>query len=250
LVVVLHGGGGNAASAISMTGMSDEADREGFLVAYPDGSGRAGDRRLTWNAGTCCGVALDQGVDDVGFVRALIAALRRELDVDPDRIFVTGLSNGAQLAYRLGCELSDTIAAIAPVSGSLAAPNCAPPQPVSAAIFHGTADQHILYDGGVPRVQDDWHARDDPPVSSAVAFWVAHNTCPPTPLREQTGNVVRDTYADCTDGTAVVLYTIVGGGHAWPGGQRGTPQGDAPARAPSATNEMWQFFVRHPKRTR
>jgi polyhydroxybutyrate depolymerase len=248
LIIVLHGGGGNARSAMRMTGMSDTADEEGFIAVFPQGSGRLTDHLLTWNAGNCCGYALDQKIDDVGFIRTLIEELQKEFNIDDKRIYVTGMSNGAKMVYKLGCELSNKIAAIAPVAGSLDIENCQPRHPLSVIIFHGTADEHVLYEGGEPRKQADRYQRVDKPVSYAVSFWVNYNQCSTKPKLQERSNIIRETYANCKDSTEVVLYTIKGGGHAWPGGKKGTPWGDKPTQEISATDEMLDFFVRHPKR--
>ncbi|MBI4254273.1 MAG: alpha/beta fold hydrolase, partial [Candidatus Rokubacteria bacterium] len=104
VVVAFHGGGGNAAGFKAYAGLDALADREGFVVVYPDGSGRLGRRLLTWNAGTCCGAAAAQNVDDVGFVLALLRDLARDLPLDPARVYATGHSNGAMMAYRLAIE--------------------------------------------------------------------------------------------------------------------------------------------------
>jgi len=118
LVIVLHGGANTPEMAERMSGMSPKADSAGFIVAYPQGTTTPNDQLYTWNAGTCCGYALDNNVDDVGFIRALIEQLQAEYSIDPKRIFVNGISNGGMMAYRLGCELSDKLAAIAPIAGA------------------------------------------------------------------------------------------------------------------------------------
>jgi len=247
LVIVLHGGGGHAENVMRVSGMSDKADKEGFMVVYPNGSGRLKNRLLTWNAGYCCGYALDHKVDDVGFIRALIEELQREANVDAKRIYVTGESNGAMMAYQLGCELSDKIAAIAPVAGAMGDGNCRPEFPLPVIIFQGTADEHVLYEGGKPKKSLDRREREDKPVSYAVSFWVKHNGCSPIPQRQEKGNIVQESYTGCRDGADVVLYTIKGGRHAWPGGKKGRPEADEPTQEISATDLMWDFFVRHPK---
>lgn len=246
LVMVLHGGGGNAESAVRMTGFSDKADREGFIAVYPNGTGRLRDRVLTWNSGNCCGYALDQRVDDVGFVRALIREVEETYRIDERRIFATGISNGGMMSYRLACELADLIAAIGPVAGALNVESCAPSVPVGVVAFHGTADMHVLYEGGEPRKKIDPHSRTDGSVAYAMDFWVRRNGCSAS-QRQTTGSVTVETYADCRAGTGVTLYTVKGGGHAWPGGQRGSAAGDPPTRELSATDAMWGFFARHPK---
>ena len=246
LVIVLHGGGGNARGAARMTGFSDVADRGGFVVVYPEGTGRLEGRSLTWNSGNCCGYALDNDVDDVGFIDALISKLGSQLNIDSGRVFATGISNGGMMSYRLGCELSDRIVGIAPVAGALNV-ECDPSQPVSVIAFHGTADQHVLYEGGVPLARFDPHSRVDKSVAYAIDFWTKIDRCSPSPERAQGGNVIVDSYSGCLNGTAVVLYTIEGGTHSWPGGQKGSAIGDEPSMEVSATEVMWRFFNAHPR---
>ena len=115
LVLVLHGGGGNAGNAESMTGFTAKAEEEDFIVVYPEGTGRFRKRHLTWNAGHCCGIAMKRRVDDVGFIGALLVKLLADYPVDPKRVYATGMSNGGMMTHRLGIELSDRLAAIAPV---------------------------------------------------------------------------------------------------------------------------------------
>lgn len=247
LVLLLHGGGGNGLQAARAYRMDPVADRENFIVAYPNGTSRMGDM-LTWNAANCCGYAQDQGVDDVAFIRALVEELERRYTIDPRRIYATGMSNGGMMAYRLACRLSDKLAAIAPVAGALNEASCAPGGPVPTIIFHGADDQHVLYDGGYgPR---QFEPRYDFPVSHAVSFFVAHNNCSPAPVAETSpsGAIRKETYAGGTGGAEVIVYTVVGGGHSWPGGVPPTrPGADAPTQEISASELMWEFFARHPK---
>lgn len=245
LVLVFHGGGGNGVNAARVSGMSAVADRRGFIVAYPNGSGRGG-RILTWNVGNCCGYALDHHVDDVGFVRALIDKLTAELPVDPNRVYATGISNGGMLSYRVGCELADKVAAIAPVAGALDG-ECHPSAPVSVAAFHGTEDQHVLFEGGPSISRADTHSRTDRPVRETVAFWAEHDHCSRKKTDTIASGVTLETWGGCVDGTEVSLYVLQGFGHAWPGGKRGSPWGDNPAAAISASEAMWTFFREHPK---
>jgi len=249
LVVVFHGGGGNGVNASRMSAMDDKADLARFVVAYPNGSGRMGGSLLTWNTWQCCGFALDHRVDDVAFVRAMVESISRQYRIDPKRIYATGMSNGAMMAYRVGCELSDVFAAIAPVAGALDTDDCRPGHPVSVVAFHGTADRHIRYEGGTPAVSfDRGHARDDKSVAYAVGFWARHDGCKASPKVTRSGHVVHEAF-ECAGSAAVELYTIEGQGHAWPGGGKGLRAGnvDAPTQEISATNVMWDFFARHPK---
>ena len=149
LVLVLHGAGGNADQVARITGMSEIADKAPFIAVFPEGTARKEHGLLTWNAGNCCGYAYENQVDDVGFIRALVGSLSAEYRVDPKRVYAVGMSNGGILAYRLACELSDTFAAIGVVAGAFNVSPCRPTRPVALVIFHGTADEHVLYEGGV-----------------------------------------------------------------------------------------------------
>lgn len=140
LVLVLHGGAGDAATIEAATGFTDKARLEKFIVVYPEGSGRFGHKLLTWNAGHCCGHAMENKVDDTGFIRALIDRLTAEYPVDPRRIYATGISNGGMMTHRLGIELPDRIAAIAPVAAAVFGDERKPANPVSALMINGRLD--------------------------------------------------------------------------------------------------------------
>lgn len=250
LVLVLHGAGGNASSAARISGFNAKSAQEGFIVVYPNGTGKfRKDVVLTWNAGNCCGYAVDNRVDDVAFIGAVIDKVQKDHAVDPKRIFVTGLSNGAMMAYKVACELSDKVAAIAAVAGAMNVHECQPRYPVSLMIFHGTADGHVPYQGGEPKkLFERLRKRTDKPVSYAVSFWVRQNGCLPVAEREEVGRVIRETYRGGKDGSEVVVYTIRDEGHTWPGGKKGRyPGADEPTMEISATNLMWEFFKTHPK---
>jgi polyhydroxybutyrate depolymerase len=249
LVIVLHGGGGNAKNAAHVTGFSQKANTEGFIVVYPNGTSWIGKSVfLTWNSGNCCGYALENNIDDVGFIRALIEKLEKELPIDPRRIYITGISNGAMMSYRVGCELSDKIAAIGPVAGALNIQDCKPAHPVSVVIFHGMNDNHVFYYGGKSQKMADGRERIDTPVSYAVSFWVKHNQCSVTPRSEEKGRIIKDLYTGGSAGTEVLLYSIKGEGHAWPGGKKMRNIGaDEPVYVVPATDLIWEFFKNHPK---
>ncbi len=246
LVIVLHGGGGSDDNAERMTGMSAKANREGFIVVYPNGSGRLEDKLLTWNSGNCCGYALDEKIDDVKFISALIDQMIANYKIDPKRVYVTGISNGGMMSYRVACELAGKVAAIAPVAGALNI-ECNPSQTVSVIAFHGTEDQSVLYEGGVPKKQTDPHERTDRSVGYSISFWVKQNGCNVTPQKTEKDTIVTEKYSGCKNNTAVELVTIKGGGHAWPGGVGGTFIADPPTQEISATDVMWEFFAKHLK---
>ncbi len=234
LVIVLHGAVQGDANAEHMSGMSALADKKTFLAVYPEGTGRA----PTWNAGNCCGYALQNNVDDIGFLRALIAKLDKDYRIDPKRIYVTGISNGAMMSYRAACEMADVVAAVAPVEGAQNV-TCRPSAPVSVIVFHGTADRLVPFNGGSTPYQIGPH-RTDTSVAEAVAFWVKQDGCAPTPKHEESNEVYIDTYSGCKDGTGIALYAIQGGHHLWPG--TSISRVDLPA-----TEVMWKFFAAHPK---
>jgi polyhydroxybutyrate depolymerase len=254
LVIVLHGGGGSAQSAIAQSGFDAEADKRGFIVAYPEGTDRA--RPLlnalgkpgfrTWNAGACCGIAVERGMDDVGFIRAMVAEIAAAIPLDPRRIYATGLSNGGMMAYRLACEASDLVAAIGAVSAVIVVAPCEPRFPVSVLHIHGTADQNVPIAGGVgPKSITQYPY---PPVERSIAFWAAWDDCGKDPIVSTPApNVTLHSYPLCTFGIAVDYYVIEGGTHAWPGGKRLAKFLDEPSNAIAATPLIWQFFAAHPK---
>ncbi len=245
VVVVFHGGGGKAESTRTQTHMSDAGRANGFIVVYPNGTGRLKDRLLTWNTGSCCGYARNNDVDDVAFVRAMLDSIERFYRVDAKRIYATGLSNGGMMSHLMGCALSDRFAAIAPVSGELSVP-CTPTTPVSVMIIHGTADRNLPFDGGPGQRAIERH--DVKPVQFAVDSWVGFDRCAAKPSVVSTSALVHSTYGGCANGTSVELYTIIGGPHAWPMGVKLGPGLDAPSTALDATKVTWEFFAAHPKR--
>jgi polyhydroxybutyrate depolymerase len=253
LVVALHGGGGTAIATVKMTGFDAEADREGFIVVYPNGTdqsrplmnlmGKPG--FLTWNAGNCCGYALEHHIDDVGFIRAVVKQVMSQYAIDPKRIYATGISNGGMMAYTLACESSNLFAAVGIVSGIIADPSCKPAHPVSIVHFHGSADQNIPINGGIGSKAFIKDKR--PPVQDSIDFWVKTDGCDAKPQESHDPGLDIKAYGGCRTGTAVTYYVIQGGGHSWPGGDRLSMLLDAPSQAVNATEVMWRFFAAHPK---
>ncbi len=249
LVIVLHGGGGNAINAESMTGFTAKANAENFIVVYPDGSGRRRGALLTWNAGHCCGYAMEKKADDVAFIRALIDTLVARYPIDPKRVFVTGMSNGAMMTHRIGIELSDRVAAIAPVVGALFGDEPRPRTPVSALIINGLVDESVPYGGGAPggRFSESWDGTPTQPAVEQGKFWAAADGCATTVPNVDRGRYLVVPYR-CPAPFAVESYTIKDGAHAWPGGKKGSRMGAAPSTAINATDVIWTFFALHPKR--
>lgn len=250
VVLNLHGGGGHAGSARMQSRMDAKADSVGFIVVYPDGTGVLKNRLLAWNAGRCCGYPMQHNVDDVGFTRSLLDDLTKLFRIDPNRVYATGLSNGALMSYRLACELSDRIAAIAPIAGALVFENCRPVHPVSVIHFHGTADESVPYHGGIGK--QSVSKTDFPSVKRTIQGWLDRNGISPKPLK----TVIKDHATIVTyrglDGSEVLLVTMEGTGHTWPGGRRMLPKrktGEI-SRIISANDMMWDFFQRHPMKSR
>jgi polyhydroxybutyrate depolymerase len=232
LVVFLHGGFGSAAQAESAYGWDALAEREGIIVAYPEGDG------VAWNAGSCCGSPAKTDVDDVAFITALTAQLQTEFGVAPSRTFATGMSNGAMMAYRMACDTA-VFAAIAPVAGTIVT-ECDAPRPASVLHIHGLLDERVRYDGetgsGATRV-------DGLAVEEAVALWRTADGCG-TPTVIDAAPVTTSS-TECADGREVTLITIADAGHQWPGadGKR-VADPDAVSTAIDATEVIWQFFER------
>lgn len=245
LVIVLHGGGGNAHNAEAMTGFTAKGEAERFIVVYPEGTSRRGPL-LTWNAGHCCGYAMEQRVDDVGFIGALIDEVSHHYRVDPRRIYVTGMSNGAMMAHRLGIELSGKIAAIAPVVGAVFGDEARPRSPVSAIMINGILDESVPYRGGASggRFRQVWDGTPTRPALDQARFWAGVNGCDATLRTEDRGAYLVGRHA-CRPPVAVEIYSVKDNGHAWPGGKSGSRLGDAPSTALNATEVIWAFFEAH-----
>ncbi len=268
MVIVLHGGGGNAQNAVQMTGFNRVAARDRFIVVYPNGtrgSDNARERRggrgvlggereflLTWNAGHCCASAMAGRVDDVAFIGAVIDAMVASGRADRSRVYVTGMSNGAMMSHRLGRELSTRIAAIAPVVGAVFGDEPPPQAPVPAFIVVGADDQVVPPGGGPLQLRSSLgnQSAADHDVAPAIAqaeYWARHNGCG-EPERTESRVSIRSAWTSCR-GAPVVFHSVKGNGHAWPGGQPGRRGAPEPTRAFDATEEMWAFFKQH-QRTR
>jgi polyhydroxybutyrate depolymerase len=261
LLIVFHGAGQDGAEIQELTGIDSYADQFGFVVAYPNGSGRPGSNQLSWNAKHCCGYALENNVDDVGFIDSLIDLFISQYPIDPDRVFLAGLSNGGMMAYRAGAELADKIAGIAPVAASLGGrltldgelilPD-APTTPVAVIAFHGLRDTRILYDGGISSPEGaptGFYTRSDLSAIESITFWVEANGCQGDPLTETSkdGLVIIDRYTNCQGNADVELVSLVEGCHEWP-----TASSDQTSVLPSshtvcANQMMLEFFQSHPK---
>jgi polyhydroxybutyrate depolymerase len=237
VILALHGAGGSPARFARITRLHEQATPAGFLVAYPAGIGK------TWHAGTCCGPAQNQAIDDVAFLQALLTDLRGRYPVDDQRIFVTGFSNGAKLAYRVACDLSEQIAAIAPVAATpnVEDPPCTPTAPVALLHLHGLRDRGAPFAGGAP--VGSGHLQSVP---ATLHTWASIHGCPGPPTETRLSPQVTVTqYPDCPRGTIIRLITIANLRHRWPRGRTipGLQTLPGPTRAAlSATDTILAFF--------
>ncbi|MBN2386990.1 MAG: prolyl oligopeptidase family serine peptidase [Anaerolineales bacterium] len=233
LVLLFHGFQESGNSVRLLSGMDRTADSNGFLVAYPDGTGFTS-HTLSWNADGCCGYALENAIDDQAFIRRIIADIGTVASVDPRRIYAAGFSNGALLTFQLACRMSDIFAAVAPVGGVLMTDPCQPQEPVSLLQVHGMNDPVVPYEGG----QNPQVAAGFPPVEESLASWAESDGCSGPLQVEQEGIITHTTYGNCPAGIAVELYALEGLGHSWP---------SMYITDPSMNEVLWAFFAAHPK---
>jgi len=241
LVLALHGGFGSGTQLETQSQLTAKAEQEGFIIVFPDGVASQLNIR-TWNAGGCCGYAMNNDIDDVGFIQALLDTLLADYSIDPLRTYVTGMSNGGFMSYRLACELSERIAAIAPVSASMTIDACTPARSVPVIALHSYADASVPYLGGIGTgISGHYNS----PLDSVQNAFAAHADC----------NVLNDTILDdagmtvirwheCDCGQEVLTYMTYDGGHSWPGGVQ-MPGGDPVSTVIDANDLMWDFFQQH-----
>jgi polyhydroxybutyrate depolymerase len=245
IVLAFHGATSNARLMRSFCGLSEKAEQAGFVAVYPNGTGHT-ENVLSWNGGACCGYAKYYNVDDVAYVRALLDDLATVVDVDPRRVYAAGMSNGAMMAYRLAAECADRFAAIAAVAGPMGIDDPRPSRPVPVLHIHGTDDLFAPYEGGVGRRS----AFGTPfrSVADTIAEWVRVNGCDPTPTVvndpptvDDGTRIVRQLYRGPAE---VVLITVEGGGHTWPG-RPPFPELLGISTANLVANDViWEFFAK------
>ncbi len=243
----MHGSQSTAAQQEGLTGMDATADADTFIVVYPQADIPAG-TGYEWNVPgqpLFGGAAVPAGApDDVSFIEQLVGTLEQKYCIDQHRVFATGFSGGARMASQLACDASTVFAAVAPVSGLRLPTPCPSTRPVPVVAFHGTADPVDPYTGNG---QKYWTYS----VPVAAGQWAVHNGCPKAAVNSTpAAGVALTTYAPCSAGSEVQLYSIVGEGHEWPGGPT-LPRPITRALGPqssaiSANDVMWAFFVAHP----
>ncbi len=255
LVLAFHGGGGNARQFRDSNGFEAIAEREGFVVVHPDGTGRIDMR--SWNAGGCCGLAHTEEIDDVGYLLALLDELEGRLPIDAERVFATGHSNGAMMSFRLAADAGDRIRAIAPLGAALLTEAGPGSRPVRVLYIHSVDDPRALYEGGLgPPYPLTGVQIDHVPAIEVLDHWRGVNGCSARseetderfeerPFGQEPHRAVRIEWNDCSSGAPVHHWRLEGPGHGWPGARQ-TLFGLAfmgPATSViDASEEAWAFF--------
>ena len=248
VVLGLHGGGGHAAhfAKDENYGVISASERYGFIAVMPNGYSKNG-RGLfaTWNAGACCGDARDENVDDVGFLSAVIARIKRQAPVDDARVYAMGMSNGGLMAYRLACEIPDEVRGIMAVAGTDNTLACNPSRPTPVLHVHAINDTHVLYHGGAGKdaFRDASKVTQFASVPATIEKWVGLNRAEASPLRVLTvDGAYCDLHAAEPGGAPVQLCVTDSGGHSWPGAANGRRGKEPPSQAIEANDVMWTFF--------
>jgi polyhydroxybutyrate depolymerase len=254
LLVVLHGAFSSAAKLKKQSGFDRLADEHNFLAAYPNGMGLFGLFRH-WNSGHCCGKARKKGMDDVAFLSRVVEEIAGRLNVDRTRIYVVGHSNGGTMAHRFTSERAALVAGFAAVSGTIGGKPAEdqplwtirpPAVPVPALLIHGRVDQNVPYGGG--HGPGSHGSIETISAAESARFWFEHDGCDPEPdieyLLDQ--HVERRSWHGCSEDTEVILDTLEGWGHDWPGGPflKELPVDD-PLRDYHAAERIWDFLQRH-----
>lgn len=237
LIISMHGFIEWPAHQEQISGWNEVADEYGFIVVYPAGTGFP----LRWRTFPGAG-DIDGAQEDVQFISELIDKLAQDYNLDLSRVYANGLSNGGGMSYLLACELSERITAIGGVAGAYTLPGerCELSRPMPVIAFHGTDDRIVPYDGGGP----SRYGAGFPAIPDWAQVWASRNGCDDTPVDlSPSGEVSGIKYTGCDQGADVILYTVHGGGHTWPGGEP-LPEFIAGRTTQDidASRVMWEFF--------
>lgn len=244
MVIGLHGTGGNAEQFENSYGFNQKSDAAGFVAVYPDGVQKtdgAGILKVrTWNAGSCCDFAMYTNVNDVKFISTLIDSLGNRLRINRKKVYVTGMSNGGMLAYRLASEFPGKIAAIGVVSGTMVSPkDPALKGMVPVLHIHALPDTKVPFAGGIGIGNYDF-----PPAMEGFTYWVDRNQCLPDPSVEKRPGYEIKSWANAAGVVMNQCYLTEDGGHAWPSSAVHGRRGDQPSLRINATDLIWEFCNR------
>ncbi|MBI4019835.1 MAG: hypothetical protein HY367_00770 [Candidatus Aenigmarchaeota archaeon] len=255
VVIYIHGGGGSSAGSKN-DGLYDYSDKYGFILLSPAGTGALGDRLLVWNLGpslingtiqTHSNYASERDIDDIGFLSKMIGDAKSRFNADGNRIYATGISQGGMMSYRLACELSDKIAAVAPVASPAVPMDCSPSRPVPVMHIHGTADPCAPFNGGsggcLGTEKDSFQSAQE-----MVNVWLSIDNClPESSVTYQKGDATCMTYSQCKEGAEVAFCAVEGMGHVWPAGNQYLPASIiGPVSHDISFEQIWEFFAEHP----
>ncbi|HEY3250468.1 MAG TPA: PHB depolymerase family esterase [Ignavibacteria bacterium] len=253
VVLALHGGGGNAKQMMRYSKFNNTADREFFIVIYPEGYNK------NWSDGRI-GDELPMMRDDVKFISILLDTLKANYNIDTSRIFATGISNGGFFSIYLAYKLSNKILAVAPVCAAIPENlknKFTLTNPVSMILINGTEDPLVKYDGGSVGFKGRDRGKSIS-TDETINIWVSQNGCNNTPLEEEMPDndkkdkckAVKYTYSGGTNGTEVILIKINGGGHAWPGRAQYLPKFivGTVCKDFDGNDVVWDFFKRQKTR--
>jgi len=247
LVLALHGGGGGMRYQANDRnyGLIGASEQHGFIAVFPNGYSR---NRLglfaTWNAGRCCGASRDDNIDDVGFLKEVVARVKSRLNIAAERVYSIGMSNGGLMSYRLACEAPDVIRGVMAVAGTDNTHDCTPGRPVPILHVHALNDDHVLYNGGAGEgaFRNREAVTDFVSVPATIDKWIALNRAETTPQRVlSVPGAWCDLHRAQPGGAPVKLCVTETGGHSWPGGRKRRAD-EPPSSAVNANDLMWEFF--------
>jgi polyhydroxybutyrate depolymerase len=250
MVLALHGGGGNMEYQADdkRYGLITASERDGYIVVFPNGyTKRENGNFATWNAGGCCGSARDSDVDDVGFLKEVVARVKQQWNIDAQRVYSIGMSNGAMMSYRLACEAPGIIRGIMAVAGTDNTKVCTPRIAVPILHVHARNDDHVLFEGGAgPNARDPDKITHYVSVPATIQKWVSLNHAASTPERElEVPGAYCERYRASPQSRGasapVKLCVTEQGGHSWPGGTKRRAD-EPPSQAINANAIMWEFF--------
>ncbi len=241
VLFAFHGGGGNMYHMSTNYGIVEKSNELEFIAVFPNGFSRVRNETLaTWNAGKCCGLARDSKIDDVHFTKELVSKIKANYSVDSNKIYATGMSNGAMMSYRLACEISDTFKAIAAVAGTDNTEFCEPHKLPHILHIHARDDDNVLIEGGLGKNSLKKHVTDYTSLDQTINKWLRFSD-----LKYSQKNVLKEPLVSCdkyiTQRKQHIQVCITeDGGHSWPGLKGNFRK--QPSQAINANDEMWKFF--------
>ncbi len=243
VLIAMHGGGGSAKQMEDSYGLKEKAEEEKYIIIYPDGVQSDGILKArTWNAGFCCEYAMEKNIDDVGFLSKMIDEVNRIYKSNSKRVYATGMSNGGMMAYRLGCEISNKIAAIAPVACTMVTiSECKPKFSMPIIQFHSILDKNVPFNGGI-----GIRGINYPAVEKGIASWAAINDCKNiAKVLKDDQNFKLTEWTSCNSQTEIQYYLTKDGGHSWPGAPIVRASADLPSKVLNANQLIFDFFRKY-----